>query len=123
MDREDLVNDPRTTNTHLRSRNHEFVEQVVADWTGQRTRAQVVDAIGGKVPCGPVNTAADIFADPHVRARGMISEFDLPGDNGRVSIAANPIKFTATPTNLHRRAPLLDEHGDEIRKHLTGDKA
>jgi len=124
MDREDLVTDARTHNTHLRSRNHTFVEQVVADWTGQRTRQQVIDAIGGRVPCGPVNTAADIFADPHVRARAMISEFELPGDNGRVSIAANPIKFTATPTNLHRRAPLLDEHGDEIRAEFqTGGNA
>jgi crotonobetainyl-CoA:carnitine CoA-transferase CaiB-like acyl-CoA transferase len=124
MGREDLVSDPRTVNTHLRSRNYAFVEQVVANWTGPRTRAQVVEAIGGKVPCGPVNTAADIFADPHVRAREMISEFELPGDNGQASIVANPIKFTATPTNLHRRAPLLDEHGDEIRaEHQPGGKA
>ena len=115
MGRGDLVDDERSRNTYLRRRHQHFVEGVIADWTCTLTKQAVMDAIGGKVPCGPVNTAEDIFNDPHVRARGMISEFDLPGDNPRVSIANTPMKFNSTPAGFHRRAPLLDEHGDEIR--------
>ncbi|MCB1686789.1 MAG: CoA transferase, partial [Pseudomonadales bacterium] len=118
MAREDLVDDERTRNTYLRRRNQAFVETVIADWTSARTKAQVMAAIGGKVPCGPVNTAEDLFADPHLKARGMITEFDLPGDNPRVAIAGSPIKYTHTPAGFYRRAPLLNEHEQEIRDAL-----
>ncbi len=121
MGREELIQDPRTRNTYVRRQNQEFVLEVISEWTAVRTKAEVVSVLGGRVPCGPVNTAADIFADPHARARGMISEFDLPGDNGRAAIVANPIKFTATPTGFHRRAPTLGEHGEEIRE-MAGRK-
>ncbi len=70
--REDLIADERTRNVHVRARNRVFVEAVISDWTAPLTKQQVVEALGGKVPCGPVNTAADIYADPHVQARGMI---------------------------------------------------
>jgi crotonobetainyl-CoA:carnitine CoA-transferase CaiB-like acyl-CoA transferase len=116
--REDLIADERTHNVHLRARNRLFVEGVISVWTAPQTKQQVIDALGGKVPCGPVNTAADIYADPHVAARGMIDQLDLPGDNPSVSIVANPIKYTATPTNLYRRPPKLGEHTEEILAEL-----
>lgn len=119
MEREDLIDDPRTKNTHVRRRNQALVEEVITGWTRPRTRQQILEAIGGQVPCGPVNTAADIFADPHIAARGMISQVDLPGANPTVSIAANPIRFSATPAGLYRRPPLLDEHAAEIRAERT----
>ena len=70
--------------------------------------------LGGDVPSGPVNTAADIFSDPHVAARGMVNEFELPGDNPRVSIVGSPIKYTQTPTGLYQRPPMHGEHTDEV---------
>ena len=82
------------------------------------TKQQVVDAIGGQVPCGPVNTAADIFADPHVAARNMITRFTPPGDNPEVAIVGSPIKFTETPTGFYRQPPQLGEHNDEVLREL-----
>ena len=82
-----------------------------------------MEALGGRVPCGPVNTAADIFADPHVKARGMISEFELPGDNSKVSIVGSPIKYTATPSGFYRRPPTLGEHTQEILEEFGIRKA
>jgi crotonobetainyl-CoA:carnitine CoA-transferase CaiB-like acyl-CoA transferase len=114
MDRPDLLEDKRTENTFVRRRNQEFVEGEIAAWTMRHSKREVVDALGGDVPCGPVNTAADIFADPHVQAREMITEFDLPGDNRRVSIVGSPIKFSATPTGLYQRPPMLGEHTEEV---------
>ncbi len=114
MGRPDLVEDERTRNTFVRRRNQEFVEGEIKAWTTARTKREVVEALGGRVPCGPVNTAADIFADPHVKARGMISEFELPGDNSKVSIVGSPIKYTATPSGFYRRPPTLGEHTQEI---------
>ncbi len=115
MQRPDLVTDPRCKNTHLRSRNQAFVEEAISRWTSTLTKAQVLAAIGGVVPCGPVNTAQDIFADPHVQARQLLTQFDMPGDNPPATLVNNPIKFGQTPSGFYRRAPLLNEHGNQIR--------
>jgi crotonobetainyl-CoA:carnitine CoA-transferase CaiB-like acyl-CoA transferase len=114
MGRADLVADPRTHNVRVRVENRHLVNGVIAQWTSTQTKSAVVAALGGQVPCGPVNTAADLFADPHLRVRGMIKEIDLPGDNPPISVAGPPLKFTGTPTDVYRRAPLLDEHRAEI---------
>lgn len=116
--RPDLVDDEKTRNTFVRRKHQHFVEGVVSDWTATRTKAEVVAALGGRVPCGPVNTAADIFADPHVAARGMVSQVELPGENGEVSIVGTPIKFTGTPTGLYRRPPMLGEHTEEVLREM-----
>jgi crotonobetainyl-CoA:carnitine CoA-transferase CaiB-like acyl-CoA transferase len=36
------------------------------------------------------------------------------GDNPDITLAANPIKFTETPTSLYQRPPNLGEHNDEV---------
>ncbi len=114
MERRDLVSDERTKDFGARRKNREYVEGVVSDWTGSLTRDQVVETLGGKVPCGPVQTAADIFASPHTAVREMVVEVKLPGDNAPVRIVGSPIKYTETKTGVRHRAPLLDEHREEI---------
>ncbi|MGI9325323.1 MAG: CaiB/BaiF CoA transferase family protein [Pseudomonadales bacterium] len=116
MGRPELIDDERTKNTFLRKRNQEFVETSVSDWTATLSKAEVMEAIAEVVPCGPVNTAKDIFNDPHVAARQMITPLQLPGDNPTVSIVGSPIKFSRTPTGLYQNPPRLDEHGTEIRQ-------
>jgi crotonobetainyl-CoA:carnitine CoA-transferase CaiB-like acyl-CoA transferase len=114
MGRADLVDDARTRDVRARVTHRALVNDAIECWTRGQRKSEVVAALGGRVPCGPVNTAADLFADPHLRARGMIREVDLPGDNPPVSLAGPPIKFSATPTDIYRRAPRLDEHRSEI---------
>ena len=114
MSREDLIDDPRTSNPFVRSDNVELVEKAISEWTSNRTKHDIMGVLGGRVPCGPVNTAADIFADPHVAAREMISRFALPGDNPEVAIAGSPLKFLESPTAFYRRAPRLGEHNEEV---------
>lgn len=116
MGRADLIEDERCKNVYLRKRNQEFVQEQISAWTQTQTKQQVVDAIGGKVPCGPVNSAADIFADPHVAARDMITRFTPPGDNPEVAIVGSPIKFTQTPAGFYRAPPQLGQHNDEVLK-------
>ena len=114
MERPDLVDEPRTRNTFVRRENQEFVAGEINAWTETLTRAEIVERLAPHLPCGPVNRAGDIFADPHVAARGMITEFELPGDNPAVAIVGNPIKFTETPAGFYRRPPLLGEHTAEV---------
>jgi crotonobetainyl-CoA:carnitine CoA-transferase CaiB-like acyl-CoA transferase len=114
MERDDLIDDPRSRNVHLRRRNQDVIEPVISAWTGARTKKEIMASLGGRVPCGPVNTAKEIFEDPHVAAREMITRFKPPGDNPEVAIVGSPIKFTATPTGLRHGPPRLGEHTDEV---------
>ena len=112
--RPDLVGDERTKDVNRRSANRDFVNGILSAWARARTKKEVVEILGGKVPVGPVNTASDVFSDPHVAARGMLTEMDLPGENHKVVVANTPIKFTATPAGVYRRPPLLGEHTVEV---------
>jgi crotonobetainyl-CoA:carnitine CoA-transferase CaiB-like acyl-CoA transferase len=111
--RVDLIDDPRTFENVARLQNPALVLDAISDWTRQHTRAEVIAELAGRVPVGPVNTVTDIFADPHVHARAMLADIELP-DGAHAKIAAPPLKFTETPTCVYRRPPLLDEHRREI---------
>jgi crotonobetainyl-CoA:carnitine CoA-transferase CaiB-like acyl-CoA transferase len=91
-----------------------MVVNVISAWTRTRTRAHIIEELAGRVQVGPVNTATDIFADPHVAARNMLTEIELPGTGGTVQLPSPPVHFTATPAKIYRRPPLLDEHRAEI---------
>ena len=121
MARPDLVSDARCRNTFVRRRNQAFVEAQLSAWTSGRTKAEIMARLGGQIPCGPVNTAEDLFADPHLAARQMITRFQLPGDNPEVAITGTPIKFTATPAGFYRPPPRLDEHRMEVRAEFDLD--
>jgi crotonobetainyl-CoA:carnitine CoA-transferase CaiB-like acyl-CoA transferase len=114
MAKPELITDKRSHNVKARVENRDFVNQIIESWTRAHSKAELVSILGGKVPCGPVNTARDLFADPHLAVREMICEVELPGDNPAVQIAGAPIKFTRTPTASITRAPRLDEHRSEI---------
>lgn len=118
MDRVDLIDNPKTHDNLARVANREEVLSIISDWTRQRTKAQVVAELGGRVPVGAVNTAADIFNDPHVAARGMLTEIELP-DGRVVQLPSPPLHFTETPARVYRRPPRLDEHRQEILSEIS----
>ncbi|HXN14544.1 MAG TPA: CoA transferase, partial [Candidatus Acidoferrales bacterium] len=112
--RPELVADDRTRSSNRRVANADFVRGLITGWTQAHTTREVVAAIGGKVPVGPVNTAKDIFEDPHPRARGMLVEVEQPGDNPPLVLAGCPIKLTGTPSGIYARAPRLGEHTAQV---------
>ncbi len=109
-----LKTDPQVRNAYLRKRNFSIVEEVITKWTCMHTKLEIVGRLGGKIPCGPVNSIEEIFDDPHVWQREMIRHVDLEDGAGRVAMIGNPIKFTKTPSRTYRRPPNLGEHADEI---------
>ena len=87
---------------------------MVAEWCASHTNKEVVAALGGRVPVGPVQSVADILADPHVAARGMVADVEQPGAEAPRQIVGPAIKLTETPAAVRTRAPLLGEHSDEV---------
>jgi formyl-CoA transferase len=70
-----------------------------------------------EIPCGPINDYAEVARDPHLRSREMIVETDHP-TFGKIKTLGSPIKFSETPTQPNRPAPLLGEHTNEVlREH------
>ena len=110
----DLATDPRYATNAQRVANRDAVESLLTAWTERRTKREIAQLLGGKVPFGPVNTIKDNFADPHVRVRQMLVALEQPGSSRKATIANTPIRMSATPGGVWSRAPLLDEHRDEI---------
>ena len=84
--------------------------------------AWLADLEAAKVPCGPINDLAEVFADPQVRERAMTVE--MPHSlAGTVRMVANPIKLGATPVRYRRAPPLLGADTDEVLGELGLDAA
>ena len=111
MGRPDLAADYSDPGSRLRNRDD--LRGEIAAWTAERSTDDVVAALDG-IPVAPVQNTADVFDDPHVSAREMLVDVEQPGADQRVTIAGSPIKMTETPPEPDGRAPLLDEHREEI---------
>ena len=75
------------------------------------------------VPCGPINTIAQAFDDPQVRARGMRLELARDAGDGIASVAtvASPMRLSATPVTYRIAPPALGQHTDEVLRELGLD--
>ena len=114
MDRPDLMSDERSATNAARLVHVDWVEEQICAWTTTLTRAEVVAKLDGSIPAGPVQNMEDIYRDPHVGAREMLETCQPGGDNPAITLAANPIKFTATPTTLYQEPPTLGQHNVEV---------
>lgn len=65
------------------------------------------------IPCGPVNDFPQVFADPHVRSRGMVVKIDHPVEQS-LSLIRNPLTFSETPVRVYRYPPNIGEHTQQI---------
>jgi succinyl-CoA:mesaconate CoA transferase len=112
MDRPDLVEEYSEEGDRVKHADE--LRPIISEWVGDHTKAEIADKIADDVPCGPVNTARDIFNDPHFDVRDMLPEVEHADTEEEVSIAGSPIKFSETPSGVHKRAPLLGEHSREV---------
>jgi crotonobetainyl-CoA:carnitine CoA-transferase CaiB-like acyl-CoA transferase len=66
-----------------------------------------------KVPCGAINNLAEVFADPQIAARGMVTHWLHPHQSD-LQLVSSPIKLSATPVRADLPPPLLGQHTDEV---------
>jgi len=92
-------------------------EKIVAALAGWR-KAELLarlEAVG--VPASPINTIAEMFADPQTQARGMQMELD-DGRGNRLPSVRAPMLMSKTPPRYERPSPRLGEHTLEILAEL-----
>jgi crotonobetainyl-CoA:carnitine CoA-transferase CaiB-like acyl-CoA transferase len=118
--RRDLVSDERFASNPSRVDHRDELIAVLNQIFRTRTSRYWIETLeNAGVPCGPINTIADVFADPQVQARGMRLELHHP-ILGAVPSVASPIKYSETQISYDRAAPMLGEHTYEVLRDLLG---
>ena len=114
-----LGNEGLATNPKFVKNNDRVVhgKEIMAIFAGlflKNTVSYWLDALEqAGVPCGPVNDFAQVFADEHVRSRGMEIKVDHPFEHA-LSLIRNPITFSGTPVKDYRAPPLLGADTREV---------
>ena len=110
----DIPKDVRFARNAERVRHRTTLVPLLAAVMKTRTRSEWLAALEvAKVPCGPINDLAEVFADPQVLARGMTTEMAHPLA-GSVRLVASPMRFSVTPVQYRRAPPLLGQHTAEV---------
>ena len=72
-----------------------------------------------KVPCGAINTLGEVFADPQIQERGMVTTWEHPIQPG-LKLVSSPIKMSHTPVRQDLPPPLLGQHTGEVLSEVLG---
>jgi crotonobetainyl-CoA:carnitine CoA-transferase CaiB-like acyl-CoA transferase len=98
----------------------EPINRIVTDFLGGMDRDDAIAlCLRYEVPIGPINSIADVFADPQVRERENLIEIETPYD-GRIVIPNVVPRLSATPGRIDSTGPTLGEHNDEIYRGRLG---
>lgn len=112
--------DPEFDVMEKRAARRAEVDARVSEWTGSRTQAELREILDAQeVPNSPINSIADIFADPQFAARGTLMEV---ADQvlGPVKMPAPVPRLSATPARVERPAPSVGQHSGEVYGELLG---
>lgn len=109
-----LTEDPKFKDNTSRVQNREELATILTDLFKTKPSSHWLDIIGAAgVPCGPINTIADVVDDPQVQARNMLVPIPHP-QSPNLKVPASPLKLTETPPTVRRHPPMLGEHNEEV---------
>jgi len=116
--RNDLASDPGLADNAQRAARADELDAAITAWTVQRPVAEVVAELQAvSVPVGRIYTVADIAADPHFQARGMLDHATTP-DGLSLAVPGIVPKLSATPGSVRSPAPTLGEHTEQVLANL-----
>ena len=110
-----LLDDPRYATNSARVANRQLVTDTLAPVMAGDTTANWIARLEAiSVGCGPINTLAQVFADPQVIARNSVVRVPHATAPDGVQVIANPVRLSETPVDYRRGPPLLGQHTDEV---------
>ncbi|SAL77661.1 CaiB/BaiF CoA transferase family protein [Caballeronia telluris] len=108
--RPDLADDPALAHNDGRALQSTMLDEAITEWTSHHSVDDVLATLEhAEVPSGRIYSVADIVADPHYQARGMLLDADLPG-GASVKMPGIVPKLSDTPGEVHWQGPALGEH-------------
>jgi crotonobetainyl-CoA:carnitine CoA-transferase CaiB-like acyl-CoA transferase len=123
MDRPDLVDDPRYGRLADRAAHGDEINGVVADWTRTLNATEIeARCVACDVPVATAYTAAEIFADPHMQARGDLVVVDDPVVGPLRQQAPFP-RFVGETVGVPTGAPRLGENTRAVLAEVGVDDA
>jgi formyl-CoA transferase len=118
MGRDDLGNDPALADNAGRVARVVEIDAAIGAWTAQRTVDEVLAALdAAAVPVGRIYTVADIAADPHYLARGMIDHVHMD-DGTDLAVPGITPKLSRTPGGHRRNAPAIGQDTDAVLRDI-----
>lgn len=116
--RDDLATDPALADNAGRVARVAEIDAAIGEWAATRRVDEVLQALeGAAVPAGRIYTVADIAADPHYQARGMLQQVQLP-DGRAVAVPGICPKLSRTPGQHRRNAPALGQDSDAVLREV-----
>jgi formyl-CoA transferase len=116
--RDDLGNDPELADNAGRVKRVAEIDAAIGAWTKSRTVDEVLQALdAASVPAGRIYTVADIAADPHYAARGMLQQIALE-DGDLLTVPGIVPKLSRTPGAHQRNAPAIGQDTEAVMREL-----
>jgi crotonobetainyl-CoA:carnitine CoA-transferase CaiB-like acyl-CoA transferase len=114
----ELATDLRFAKNTDRVKNRQVLVPLLEEIMLKRTKADWLSALeAAKVPCGAINNLSEVFADPHVAARQMVSTWQHPNQKD-LKLVASPLKLSLTPVRKDHVPPQLGQHTDVLLKEV-----
>jgi crotonobetainyl-CoA:carnitine CoA-transferase CaiB-like acyl-CoA transferase len=114
IDREDLIEHPNYATPKDRRSHRDELNKLIGEITGTMTSSVVVERLNrAGIPCGPIYTIDQTFADPQVRHLEIAQNVDSPA-LGSIKLVGQPFTLSRTPSRLVKSAPEYGEHTLEI---------
>ncbi|MGH9579070.1 MAG: CaiB/BaiF CoA transferase family protein, partial [Terriglobales bacterium] len=121
--RPDLLDNPDYADANARARNRKALNTEINHALTRKPSAEWVEILNrAGVPCGPINSMDQVFADPQVRHLQVAAEVEHPS-LGKLSIINQPVKLSRTPARLVSATPERGAHTDEVLREAGYDDA
>ena len=123
LDRAEWAADERFATNAARVRNNAVLTPLLAERFGAFERDALMARLeGAGVPCAPINTVPEVFADAQVKHRAMLRDLPHPVA-GTVPQVVSPLRFAEAPLRFDRGPPVLGQHTAEVMAALGLDAA
>ena len=123
MGHPELETDKRFTNVLLRKKNHNELDKIIAEWTRNHDRYDLMHKLQSLgIAAAPVLAGQDVHFDPHYKDRNFLERVQFPEgrDMGTRILMGRPFKFSNTPMQIRHPAPEFGEGNEYYLKQLLG---
>ena len=112
---EGLMQNPDYATGAARSKNRNALNAEIDRYLAGHTSAEWVDRLNAAgVPCGPIYSMDQVFADPQVEHLGVAQSVATGDERGTLTVVGQPITLSRTPSHIDAPPPELGQHTDEV---------